>query len=390
MIRFIPTIFCCSLAALLTVSWFDIADCSSPEPNIQPALQAIEGAFGLVERDTQGTIVGVDLALERASATDEVLKLALALPNLKKFRLAGGTVSAEVFSALTTQPDLEELFLQDLVIRDEEFLPVVSTLSKLGRLTLRRLPNISDESIIPLFCLPALRQLALIEMPITGVSLRSLDDSMTLAALDVRNCAQLVPDDYKNLLRLPQLADLRIGGFAVNDRSLEVIALLPTLRGLTIDDSLVSADGFKKLMENSRSAGTLETLVLNRNSSLSDDTLLAIGNLPQLRRLILNDAMVTCVFLERLAEDEQKRPKFNELSLRQTFLTGEAIAVLKKYPELQSLQITGIVLSKEKLEMFLSLPRLERLDLIGCSLDEDARRFLQESELPKLLKSLKY
>ena len=349
------------------------------QPNIQPIIQAIEEAFGAVERDADGTVIGVDLALERASATDEVLKLALTLPNLRKFRLAGGTISAETFVGMKTQSDLEELFLQDLSIRDEEFLSVVSVLPKLTRLTLRRMPHVSDTGIIPLFQIPALRQLALIEIPITGVSLQAIGETSTLAVLDVRNCSQLVADDYNHILRLPRLVDLRIGGFAVNDLCLEIVAQLPALRALTLGDSLVSAKGFETFVADSLSAGTLETLVLNRNMALNDEALLVLGNLPRLRRLTLNDAMITGAFLERLAEEEEKRPKFNDLSLRKTLLHEDRLAVLAQYPELRSLQLSGVALSKSGVEMLRSLAHIERLDLTDCFFDEEAERYWQES-----------
>jgi len=343
------------------------------QPDIQPIIQAIEEAFGAVERDADGTVIGVDLALERASATDEVLKLALTLPNLKKFRLAGGAISVEAIVGLKTQTELEDIFLQDMAIRDEDFLSVVSALPKLTRLTLRRSSNITDMGIAPLFQLSALRQLALIEIPITGVSLQGIEETSTLAVLDVRNCSGLVADDYKHILRLPRLVDLRIGGFAVSDQCLEIVAQLPALRALTLDGSLVSAVGFGKFIADSPSAGTLETLVLNRNMSLNDDALLALGNLPRLRRLTLNDAMVLGTFLERLAEDEEKRPKFNDLSLRKTLLSEDKLAVLERYPELRSLQLSGVALSKSGVEMLRSLSHIERLDVTDCFLEEDAR-----------------
>ena len=296
----------------------------------------------------------------------------------------------EGFSALATQSDLEEIYLQDLAVRDEEFLSVISALPRLKRITLRRLSNLSDTGIVPLLRFPVLRQLSLIDMSITGDSLQALGDSKTLVALDVRNCAQLLPEDYQNLSRLPQLIDLKIGVFAVNDQCLEIVALMPALKGLTIDGSLVSAEGFAKFVANSLSADSLETLVLNRNMSFTDDTFLALGNLPRLKRLILGDAMITGTFLEHLAEDEQKRPKFHDLALRRTFLTEASIAALQKYPELQSLQLSGIALSKEGVQTLLSLPRLERLDLKDCSFDEEAHRLLQEWELATSLKSLQY
>ena len=342
------------------------------QPDILSVIQVIEDAFGAVERDAKGTIIGVDLALERASANDDVLKLALALPNLKKFRLVGSTISAEIFDVLKTQSDLEELFLQDLTIRDEAFLSVISALPKLSRLTLRRLPHMTDTGTAPLFQLPALRQLALIDMPLTGAGLQAAGESTTLVVLDVRNCSQLIPDDYKHILRLPRLVDLKIGGFAVNDECLEIVAKIPALRALTLDNSLVSAQGLEKFIADSPSASTLETLVLNRNMSLTDDALLALGNLPQLRRLLISDSMITGTFLERLAEDEQKRPKFNDLSLRKTLLSEERLVVLTKYPELRSLQISGVALSKSGVATLRSYPQLERLDMKDCFLDEEA------------------
>jgi hypothetical protein len=241
--------------------------------------------------------------------------------------------------------------------------------------------------------LPALRNLALIEMEqLTGESLAAMAKwSASLVALDVRLCGRLSAGDYRYLVSMPKLADLKIGGFAVTDDVLTAIAPLPSLRGLTIDDALFTKDGFEKFAANFASAEKLETLVLQRNMAVSDDALLVLGNLPRLRRLILGDAMVTGAFLSRLAEEGQSRPKLGELSLRKTFLTEEAIQSLEKYPELRSLQISGTVLSRKGVETLLSLSGLERLDLTDSFLDDDARQYLQETELlPKSLKSLKY
>jgi hypothetical protein len=171
-------------------------------------VSAIESSFGSAERDSSGKIVGVDLAKDRTSASDEVLRQVLKLPDLKRLRLAGGNTLPETFAGISKQKSLEELYLQDLPINGEELETVSSALPKLQRLTLRRLTNVSD-----IARLPALRNLALIEMNVTPKTFRSIIEQKTITALDIRNCSGLTPDDYRNLKSLDRLADLKIGEF---------------------------------------------------------------------------------------------------------------------------------------------------------------------------------
>ena len=376
---------CCPFIVVLTflaVSW-SLPEKAMSEPVVSlPNTKAIEeqiaSAFGAVERNEKGVIIGVDLARERASANDDVLRAALSLPGLKRFRLAGGSVTAEVLAGLAKQHDLTELYLQDVPIRDAEWSSILDELAKLERLTLRRLANLSGVELGTLpRRLPKLRNLALIEMDFTGETLADIDKPELLAALDVRNCGRLVARDYQRLGAMQKLADLKIGGFGVTDEVLAAIVPLSGLVGLTIDDALITPDGFDKFITQSASANKLRTLVLGRDSALFDTALVSLKKLPKLERLTVNGMMVTGSFLDRLAEEEATRPKLQRLSLRKAFLSEEGVAALKKYPELRILDLSGVALTPEMVEIITSLDSLEELDITGCQLDEESLRRLQ-------------
>ncbi|MDR0329055.1 MAG: hypothetical protein LBI05_12260 [Planctomycetaceae bacterium] len=352
-------------------------------PETQEIEQRIESVFGVVERNQEGAIIGVDLARDRASASDDVLRSALSIPNLKRFRFAGGSIAAESLEGIMQQRDLEELYLQDVPIGDDDWRPLIEGHPKLSRLTLRRMPNLSSKELAALpRRIPKLRNLSLINMELSGESLAEIALSEILAALDLRNCSRLRAEDYACLTSMPKLIDLKIGGFGVTDDVLAKIAPLPLLRGLTIDDAIITPEGFATWTSNFASADKLETLVLSRNSALFDPALLPIKNFPKLKRLTVNGMMVTGSFLEQLAEDETTRPKLQRLSLRKAFLSEEGLTALKKYPELRILDLSGVAITAELVEIILSLDRLEELDVTGCGLDKDT--LLRLESMPSL------
>ena len=331
----------------------------SPKPDTAEAEAAVVAAFGAVERNENGEIVAVDLAHGRASATDEVLDKALTIPGLKRFRLAGD-VTGETFSKLSTQTELEELFLRDLPVSDDELASVLAALPKLKRLTLRRLPSVTDKICDSLS--DRLMQLALVDMDVTSSGFSVLARKQSLRAVDLRNCGRLTVSDYSELKRLPKLSDLKIGGFAVNDAVLEAIAALDGLTALAIDDSLISPDAWKTFSSVFRSRDKLETLVLNRCPALLDDAMESLEKFPKLKRLTLGGMMITGTFLEVLAQDESKRPKLQRLDLRKSLLTVDGANALKKYPELHYLDLSGTALTPKLAEVLRTLDFLETDD----------------------------
>ena len=341
-------------------------------------LETIEDAFGGIERSDDGTIVGVDLAQARSSVNDEVLNAALTIHGLKKLRVAGSAISRETLVKIAGQTKLEELFLQDTVVNDDDLVVILTALPNLKRLALRRCPNVTDQ-IAESFrtrndrqeYLHSLRNLALIEMSIGRETLETLADSPGITALDLRDCSRLTPEDYALFAGMPQLIDLKIGGFGINDKVLEHISQLPNLTGLTVEDAMISPDAFARILETAAWKNKLTQLVLGRNTLLFDAGLSPIQNLPKLKRLTINGMMVTGTFLERLAENESTRPQLEMLSLRKTLLTVDGAKALQHYRELKSLDLSGVAMTEVLVEIIATLDTLETLNLSECRLTDE-------------------
>ena len=119
----------------------------TPDDQQQQAIQAIIAAGGSVDCDADGWPTLIDLASERASANEEIVRLLLQFPKLSRLRLAVNTVSPETLSELKTLAEMEELLLQDATIDDQQITTILSSMPALERLTLRRLSNVTDRGL---------------------------------------------------------------------------------------------------------------------------------------------------------------------------------------------------------------------------------------------------
>ena len=355
-------------------------------PDFTKIFAAIEQSGGVIERDANGNVNGVNLAAERTSVTDDVLKQALLVPDLKSLRVAGSNLSAEAFADLAKQSKLETLFLQGVPLADEELEHVVSAVPSLRRLTLRRLNGVSDAGIIAVLQHSQLRSLALIEMNLTRAALEKIAESPDLAALDLRHCSRLTPEDYELLASMKRLSDLKIGGFAVNDAVLKTLPSLPQLRGLAIEESAMTAEGFTELASHENWASKLELLVLSRNTALWDATLNSLRTFQGLKRLTVRDMMVSGEFLKALVETESIRTKLEQLALPKTYLNDENAGELKKCSQLKRLDLSYNMVTEEILKTVAEVKTLENLDLTGCQLDdatlEQAKKMRCQVNLP--------
>lgn len=380
--RIICVLFLSAMAVLPGCEQESPGTVAIPEPellNQKVIVNRIEEVQGEVSLDEAGNVVAVDLAKDRSSATDDVLRETLKLPGLRRFRLAGGNITAETFAQIGRQNELEELFLQDLPLGDEEIMAGLKPLRKLKRLTLRRCAALTDRGFEELIELPSLRNLSLINANITSEGFRKIIEADKLAALDVRNCGQIQVADYRTLQHAGKLTDLKIGGFAVNDEVLDAIIPVKGLRGLTIEDSFVSTEAFKDFLEKSLSAKSLETLILNRNMAITDDALAELHRLGKLKRLTAGDMMISGVFLQRLAENETTRPRLEQLSLRKTLLRTESAQSLKNFPELRVLDLSGVAITSELARILVSLSSVEQFDTRDCLLDEETETILRSA-----------
>jgi Leucine-rich repeat (LRR) protein len=309
----------------------------------------------------------------------------LQLHGLKKLRVTSGSVTPETLRQIAKQTDLEELYLQDTQIRNIDLAEILPKLSQLQRLTLRSCNNITDHSVESIISLPKLRLLALIRMNLTRQGLEKIVESKRITALDLRQCSQLLPEDYSLLIRMPQLTDLKIAGFSIDDSVLEIVTQLPELHGLTIEDTMISPDGFAGMTANPKMAEKLTSLVLARNSTLFDASLETLKNFHRLKRLSVNSMMITGEFLNALAAEESKRPKLEILSLEKSLLTPEGVTVLKKFRELKSLNLSGVALSQELAEIIATQETLEIINLSECQLDNEMLKTIRNMKSVKTL-----
>ena len=344
----------------------------SPQVVVDPqVITAIENVFGSVDRDANGTIIAIDLARARSSVDDGVLKATLSIAGLKKLRVAGSAISRETLAEIARQTQLQELFLQDTVVADDDLAAILAALPELKRLTLRRCANVTDAAAEAFLARKNLRNVALIEMNIGRPTLEILSRSQTISAFDLRDCSRLTAEDYALILNMRQLTDLKIGGFSINDPILETVTQLPNLTGLTIEDAMISPEAFAKMLENAAWRDKLTQLVLSRDMALFDAGLLPIRHLPKLRRLTVCGMMVTGIFLEELTSDKTLRPKLKTLSLRMSLLTPDGAGALKHYHELKSLDLSGVAMTEELTKIIATLDTLESLDLSGCRLTDE-------------------
>ncbi|MDR3233211.1 MAG: hypothetical protein LBT46_06045 [Planctomycetaceae bacterium] len=369
--RFAFFIVLCALSAV---------SCYAGEQEIQEAAAAIEGAFGVIQRDGSGKITAVDLAADRASADDNVFKKTLQLPQLKSLRVAGGTITPQTFAMLKEQTALTDLYLKEITVNDADLNAALTPLTQLKRLTLRRLPNVTA---IPK--LPNLRNLSLLELSFTEKTFFSLLENKLLTALDLRGCSGLTEENYQSLKTFEKLTDLKIGGFAVNDETLKAVTPLPNLTGLTLDDTCITPESLAAYIADSPSAQTLHTLVINKGTLLDDD-LFVLNQLQKLNRLTLSDMMITGTVLVQWAQGGTVRPKLKILSLKKTLLTEEGAAALKKFGELQTLDLSYTNVTPPAAAVVVTLPNLKTLYLTGCGLDEAAENVLKGNNTIKVVR----
>jgi len=307
------------------------------------AVDRITAAGGEIEKDADGYVAGIDLATRRVVADDELVRAVLAFPRLRRLQLAVSAVAPETLDQLATLTDLTELMLQDAPLDDAALARILKAEPLLRRLTLRRVNRVTDAGLAALSACPELEVVALIEMSgITGEAVAALRRIERLRSLDVRNCGQLTTADFTQLASLSALLELKVGGPAVNDQVVAILAAHPALTSLAVEDAQVSAAGLHTLADASQFAQRLQSLAFARCSGITDESLQVLGAFRTLETLSLREIMLNGSFLQYLNDGLDVPMKLKSLTITNALLTDDSLAALPALcPTLVRLDVSG-------------------------------------------------
>ena len=343
------------------------------QSEIDAAIATIEAAAGKITRDESGVVTGVDLASDRVSADDETVDAVLKLSNLKVLRLACSGVSSDRILALKQFNQLEELLLQDTTITDEELSDLLSETVQLQRLTLRRLFRVTDDCLDSIVGLPELEILALIEMNVTSTGIQQAATIPRLRSLDLRNCGSLTADELADLPSFETLAELKLGGSTIDDAVMDILIEMPALKSLSIEDAQITEVGIQTLAENVDLAARMRSLTFARSFGVSDEALASIGTMQSLETLALKDCYVTGSFVGALSEAVDGEPlPLKTLVMTGSFLNDEAMAALPAFaPTLVRLDMTRSAIMTSGMAQIGRLTELQTLTLSECGLNDE-------------------
>ena len=196
-------------------------------------------------------------------------------------------------------------------------------------MALRRLSRVTDAGLAALPDCKQLSVVALIEMSgITGAALQTLQNVQRLRLLDVRNCGQLTTADFAQLSTLSSLQELKLGGPAVNDDVLVLVAQHPSLSVLSLEDAQVSSTCLQRLAESRDMAGRLRSVSFARCFGVTDETLQVLREFPKLESLTLREIMLTGSFLQYVHDAADAPLPLKTLVITDAFLTDEALTPL--------------------------------------------------------------
>ena len=200
-------------------------------------------------------------------AGDMTLGVVGGLPHLKALKHRSTVVSDEGLAKLAESTTLESLLAQDFAITNasgrhlaaltgltsleifrcqgfgSDGVLALASLKKLGRLTLRDLPEVGDPALAVLGELPELKRLYLHELASVGDDgLNHLAAARNLEVLDIWSLPRMTDASVDVIATLPNLKELSIRETGVTEACLEKILAMPKLASLTFSNGAVSAE----------------------------------------------------------------------------------------------------------------------------------------------------
>ena len=316
-------------------------------------IRGLLAARARLEFDLDGRLIGVDLAGERRSGGDQEISLAVRLPHLKRFRIAGFGVTSEGIRQLTTAKNLEELALENTQI-DDAGLTTLQGLPRLWSLSLRRSVKLTDHAIEILADFPRLTHLYLLENQFSAEALAKLVRIDRLRLLDLRGCGAVNADLLGRLSSMEHLVALRLRGYNVDDHCLRAVSRFSHLTSFTLEESPAGNAGLAALAQL-----PLESLTLFRCNVINDEGLKIVSQWGKLRSLSLRDMAIRGDFFKELAG----LPSLRTLSAIQTMVSDGALQHLTGCEQLEELALAQTLVTDGGLEAMSHLKNLKRLDL---------------------------
>ncbi len=157
----------------------------------------------------------------------------------------------------------------------------------------------------------------------------------------------------------------RIGlpGKAISDGELQLICRCRLLTSLPLDQSRVTASGFKAVSHLPK----LTTLYA-RNSSVTDDAIGQMESLPALTHLYLQDTAVTGISLEHLSQF----PRIEKLDLRDTQINDNDIRALLGFPSLVEVDLDRTAVTDSCIPDLAQIQTLCRVSFFKTSVSDAA------------------
>lgn len=205
-------------------------------------------------------------------AGDMTLEVVSKLPKLTALKHRTNVASDSGMEYLANASELDSLLIQDFKITSQSGAHIaklkkltqleifrcqgfgsegVLALKGLGlqRLTLRDLPDVSDQAMDVLTDLPKLKKLYLHELgSLSDEGLKNLASLKSLELLDIWSISSMSDATVELIAALPNLRELGIRSTSITDASIDKLMAMPKLQSLTLkDNASVTADGIKKL-----------------------------------------------------------------------------------------------------------------------------------------------
>jgi uncharacterized protein (TIGR02996 family) len=269
-------------------------------------------------------------------------------------------ISDEALVELAECTQLRELELFSCEHVTSDGLAQLRAMAHLERIDLRNC-GFDDAGVVALRGLP-LRDVAFNAVgSVTATGMRILAEA-PLERLSLSGSA-LADDRLAPLAEHRSLHTLEVARAGIDARGARALASIPALRSLALHNGTLTVAGARELV----AARGLRVLDLGHTDQVGDDTLLALGDLGELRALDVASTDITTHALSLLAA-RACWPQLRALDLSFRPLGALGVRLLERFPNLEQLALGWTDIGDDAVDTLLKLPRLERVDLAAAKL----------------------